>query len=94
MEAPAPAAGGSGGGRGPGRGPLAQGLGDGGRLRLQVGLLGLELLLAGQHLAPQPLLLGDLAGGVVAHHALGVAGRLQPVALVGHHVPLAHRVGP
>ena len=36
----------------------------------------------------------DLAGGDVAHRALGVAGRLQPVALAGHHVALADGLVP
>ena len=75
-------------GRLPGRGPLPQGLGDGGRLLLQDVDLGLELLLAGQHLAPQTLLLRQLDRRVHPYLVLGVAGLLDARALGRHHVAL------
>ena len=63
-------------------------------LALERGQLGLELGLAGPHLAEQGVLLRHLGRRLVAHGVLGPALVLELALLVGHHVALVESLAP
>jgi hypothetical protein len=67
---------------------LSERLGDGARLLFQGSDLGLELLLARQHLGPSLVEAVDLGVGLVADSLLGVAPSLERGAFGGYHVAL------